>query len=260
MNFRFALSIFIGVALLLASCSTKTEEIAPAPTLETALPSPTPYLCSPENLPKEAVKVNDLMREFDDYARLASSVTQTQLIQIIPSMQEVRRRAESLEAPACLNPLKSLQINHMNAVIETLIAFMSNANVDFVNAGIAQARDFHQQYDLELARLLGIAVITITPPPADGAQATIPAPESTAASGILITNNSAAAINVYTLPDTSSARHIMEANQTAAALGKTADGQWLQIEVPGKPGVLAWAQISTVMVTGDLNSLPIISP
>jgi hypothetical protein len=115
--------------------------------------------CSEAALPDEIKKVNDLMREFDDYSRLASSTPQEQLVQVIPSLQEVRRRAESQEVPQCLADLKNLQLAHMNTVIETLMVFMGNAKAEGVNPGIAQARDLHMKYDIEIARLLGVTLV-----------------------------------------------------------------------------------------------------
>jgi len=118
--------------------------------------------CSEAALPGEVTQVNDLMREFDDYSRLASSTPQEQLVQVIPSLPEVRRRAESQEVPQCLVNLKSLQLAHMNTVIEILMVFMSDAQAEGVNPGIAQARELHMKYDIEIARLLGV---TLVPPP-----------------------------------------------------------------------------------------------
>jgi hypothetical protein len=162
---------FITLALfgifVLAACGAKAVI---QPSVNTAIPviKPTPSVtstsdpCSKENLPGEVTKINDLMREFDDYSKLASSTPQAQLVQVIPPMQEVRRRAESLEVPECLKNLKTLQINHMNVVIDTLMSFMSNANSANVNQGITQSRELHLQYDTEIARLLGL---TMVPPP-----------------------------------------------------------------------------------------------
>lgn len=150
---------------LFSACAEKT----PTPTAIEPAASATPVPatatldpCSAAALPDEVTKVNDLMREFDDYSKLASSTPQGQLVQVIPSMQEIRRRAESQEAPACLRDLKVLQVNHMNTVIEILMVFLSNPKAENVNQGIAQARDLHMKYDIEMARLLGV---TLAPPP-----------------------------------------------------------------------------------------------
>jgi hypothetical protein len=164
-------NILITFALLvifaLTACG-QPQPVAAIPTSTPILPiatlesTSTPDPCSKENLPGEVTKVNDLMREFDDYSKLASSTPQAQLVQIIPPMQEIRRRAESQEVPECLKSLKVLQINHMNTVLDTLMAFMSNPKSENVNKGITQARELHLQYDTEIARLLGL---TMVPPP-----------------------------------------------------------------------------------------------
>jgi hypothetical protein len=54
--------------------------------------------------------------------------------------------------------LKLYQVSHMNTVINTLIAFMGGADQAAVDQGIALARDQHDRYTLELARLLGLTV------------------------------------------------------------------------------------------------------
>jgi hypothetical protein len=58
-----------------------------------------------------------------------------------------------------LADVKRLQLAHMNTVIETLIVFMGNAQAEGVNPGIAQARDLHMKYDIEIARLLGVTLV-----------------------------------------------------------------------------------------------------
>ncbi len=163
-NKTFIVIAFILI-FLFAACAGKPA--TPTTVGTAASPSPVPPTatldpCSETALPDEVAKVNDLMREFDDYSRLASSTLQEQLVQVIPSLQDVRRRAENQKVPQCLANLKSLQLAHMNTVIEILMVFMGNAQAEEVNPGIAQARDLHMKYDIEIARLLGV---TLVPPP-----------------------------------------------------------------------------------------------
>ena len=164
---------------LIAACAEKTPAPMAIALEASATPVPVIFIttatldpCSDAALPDEVTKVNDLMREFDDYSKLASSTPQGQLVQVIPPMQEVRRRAESQEVPACLRDLKMLQVNHMNTVIEILMVFMSNPNAENVNQGIAQARDLHMKYDIEIARLLGLTPVI----PSTAAPVVTPAP------------------------------------------------------------------------------------
>jgi len=147
---------------LFPACAEKTPmptAVEPAASATPVPPTATLDPCSEAAMPDEITKVNDLMREFDDYSRLASSTPQEQLVQVIPSLQEVRRRAESQEVPQCLANLKGLQISHMNTVIEILMIFMTNAQGEQLNQGIAQARDLHMKYDIEMARLLGVTLV-----------------------------------------------------------------------------------------------------
>jgi hypothetical protein len=144
------------IPLLLTACGRQV--VATQAPVSTSTPDP----CSAENLPAEVIKVNNLMREFDDYSSLASNTPQEQLVKVIPELQRIQRAAEDLAVPACLQTLKQLELAHMNTVVQTLLAFLGSADLQMVNDGIAQARELHNQYDIEMARLLGITLIPPT--------------------------------------------------------------------------------------------------
>jgi hypothetical protein len=145
-----------------ATQAAPTQEPAKAPTdLPTVTNTPDP--CAPENLDEEVQKVHKYMREFDDASSLAASMPREQLSDSIANLQRIRREAEDQYTPTCLANLKTFQISHMNAVINTLIAFMGGSDQQTVNQGIALARDQHDRYTLELARLLGITVEPASP-------------------------------------------------------------------------------------------------
>jgi hypothetical protein len=151
----------ILLAIALASCSAPADSTSPTPSPAITPPaSATPDPCTPDALPGEVNKVNKIMREFDDYTALASSTPVDQLLTIMPEIQRVRRDAEDLNVPPCLLTLKKLQLAHMNIVIQTLLAFMGKANAETINAGIAQSREWRTQYDVEIARLLGVTVVS----------------------------------------------------------------------------------------------------
>src|SRR4029453_8088372 len=99
-----------------------------------------------------------------------------QLPEIISNMQRIRRAAEDLEVPACLTMLKTHQLNYMNGMIQTLLSFVGGADQTTINKGLTTARQEHEQYSLEVVRLLGITLepemtippglgITLTPTP-----------------------------------------------------------------------------------------------
>jgi hypothetical protein len=113
------------------------------------------------------------MREFDDASALASSVPRDQLSTSIIELQRIRREAEDERIPGCLTELREIQVQHMNTVISTLLAFMKgNVDEQTLNQAISLARQQHDEYTLELARLLGLTVVPATLPPAPSATET----------------------------------------------------------------------------------------
>ena len=247
MKSKKVIIVITFAVVLLTACGAKAT--TPPVDVATTTPVPvtvTPDPCSKENLPNEVTKVNSLMREFDDYSKLASSTPQGQLIQVIPPMQEIRRRAEDQNAPACLAGLKTLQVNHMNMVIETLMAFMSNPKSEDIGTGITQARELHLKYDTEIARLLGLTLVPSTP------VVNVP-PTATPLPQLSVLNAGSKGVTLYVAPDSKSGGVAMlEAGQTAVAFGQTADGKWIKVEVPGQAGQRAWVEASLVQVSGQL--------
>jgi hypothetical protein len=169
--------------LILSGCGgnliTQTIPIA----TDTAMPTitititTTPDLCAPENVKAEVDKVHRHMREFDDSSTLAASMPREQLSTPISNLQKIRRDAEDEQVPSCLAKLKEYEVQHMNLVINTLIAFIGINDplaVDCVDVventqeaeicqSIASARQQHDQYVLELARILELPIITPGP-------------------------------------------------------------------------------------------------
>ncbi|NWG07395.1 MAG: hypothetical protein HXY35_12000 [Chloroflexi bacterium] len=165
---RFVILPIIILTLLIAACGNNAT---PAPTVEpTPIPSltSTPDPCAPENIEAEVQKIHKYMREFDDGSSLAASVPSDQLSDSIAELQRIRREAEDQPTPACLVTLKTYQISHMNIVIGTLINLIGYANgtvsKDVIDQGIALARQEHDKYTIELARVLGLTMVPVSPP------------------------------------------------------------------------------------------------
>jgi len=176
----------ILILIILAGCgnppatsvptATETEvEVEPTATEATSAPvepTSTPDPCSRPQLETEVQEVHRHIREFDDASILASNMPREQLSGSIADLQRIRREAEDEEIPACLTDLKAIQVQHMNSVISTLIAFMGGTDQQTLDQGISLARQQHDEYTLELARLLGLTVVPATLPPAPSATAT----------------------------------------------------------------------------------------
>jgi hypothetical protein len=192
MNIRKHSQLIVGLALalvvFLSACGTNTPAVVDIVDTPEPVPSDTPAAqqsipatstldpCAPENIEAEVQKVHKFMREFDDASSLAASRPQEELATAISDLQRIRREAEDQVIAYCLGDLKTYQISHMNSVINTLIAFMGGSNQDTVNQGIALARQQHDQYTLELARLLGLTIEAATVIPAETATPATPAP------------------------------------------------------------------------------------
>jgi hypothetical protein len=161
------------IALFLAGCGSAPTPAAytsspPLQTTATAsqtpLPSSTPDPCSPSQIEASVQKIHRHMREFDDASILASHLPREQVSDSIKELQRIRREAEDEESPGCLTALKKYQVNHMNTVIETLVSFIGGSDTKTLEQGITVARQQHDQYAIELARLLGITVVPATIP------------------------------------------------------------------------------------------------
>ena len=167
MKFQALLIPTILVLLLNACANQNIASAQPGATIEPTLTATvTPDPCSVENLSASIKEVNDLMREFDDIAKLAASVAREKVPELVSEMQRIRREAEDHETPACLSTLKVHQITHMNTVIDTLIAFIGGAQAEALNEGMSRAGQEHDLYTLEVARLLGIPQAPTTSPDA----------------------------------------------------------------------------------------------
>jgi hypothetical protein len=160
---KLLLLLFPVCLLIISACgnqSIPTESGTVSPT------TPRDDPCAPENLPTTVQEINDLMREFDDASQLAANLPIEQLSDVISNLQRIRRAAEDLQIPPCLGTLKAHQLNHMNLMIQTLLAFVAGADQEALTNGLGMARQERDLYSLEMVRLLGItlAPITATPP------------------------------------------------------------------------------------------------
>jgi|GEM_PF-1684110 hypothetical protein len=171
-----SLALSVGVSLL-TSKPTSAPLAANTP-VKTNVPSAskTPDPCLPGNVQATTQDFNKLIRQFDDIARVAQNTPGNQLAPMLTQLQDVRRNSEDYAAPACLQILKAAALNYMNTYINTLLTLYAaypalsstqtpqdvvKQDVAVINQGMTQAGSYHQQYQDELARLLGT---TPTPP------------------------------------------------------------------------------------------------
>ena len=236
-----------------------TQATEPPP--PTVTPEPDP--CAPENMQAEAEKVHKFMREFDDASLLASNTPVEQLNPSIADLQRIRRNAEDQPVPSCLTTIKQYQLAHMNTVINTMLYMLSfqgtDAEAEVLNQGIALARQQHDQYVLELAKVLGLTVVAA--PTAAPTQGTPEPGATTVSSPPVIINPGPTAVNLRNQPDLNAGNiGLLDIGASAVVLGRTADALWYQVEFPGQPGQTAWVYASLVQLSDPTADLPVITP
>jgi len=237
---RIATYVIVASAavLILTACGGQAAPtVTPSPAV-----SPTFDICSPANIKGAAGAVNEFMRQFDDESVLASNVPRGQLAPHISALQGIRRGAQDQRVPGCLTQLKQLQLVHMNTVINTLLAFMGGGSQSGVTQGIEVARQQHDEYVLELARIMGVTPVVVTPPPTQPVTpGAVPGP------GIVAVNPGPFPINLRASPSLDGELvTTLDVGQSVTALAASSDGQWYQVVVPGKPDQTAWVLATEV--------------
>jgi hypothetical protein len=265
----FTLIVLVTV-LWLTGCGPSKPVVTTTPVpvvfTDTSMPTATPDPCSRENTTIEIRAVHRLMREFDDAAALSASTARDQLKPTIADLQRIRRDAEDINVPGCLQTFKNLQLAYMNTFIQTLLTFMGGADQGTVNQNIGISRQLHEQYMIEMARLQGETIPTpstpnpTSPVPSIGTLTGTPGTEVPTPTVAIVTNMGSGAKNMRLVPSLDGQTlGMLAVGQSALALGQTGNGDWIMIEVPGQPGQTAWVYASVVQLRGP-GPLPVINP
>jgi len=230
------------LALFMSSCGN-TAQATVVPSITS-----TPDLCGSAFLPGEVDKAHKWMREFDDATLLGTNTPRDQLPPVISDMQRIRRAAEDQIVPPCLANLKSLQLAHMNTVINTLVSFLSGASQDVLNQGAELAREQHNAYAVEYARLLGLTVV-VPPTSTPGVSLTdTPIPATPVA--LQVSNPGTEDLNLYSDPSLDSTIvAVLFPGQLARMVGQTEDGLWVQVEIPEQAGQFGWIETASVSLS-----------
>ena len=117
--------------------------------------------CSPANLPGSVQVLNEYMRQVDNQVQLATVVTGSDIRLVIEPMERIRGKVQDQAVGACLDELKRLQLQYVEAVLE-VVQPASGISPDATTLadGLQEARQYRDQYTLEMSRLLGV---TATP-------------------------------------------------------------------------------------------------
>jgi hypothetical protein len=123
-------SLVVFALLLLAACAG--SPLAAAPT-----PEPS---CAEQSAPFIS-QVQPLVQEWTDAATLAGQTPRVALAPQIDKLQEIRRRAQALEAPACAMPAKQHLVDSMDFSIKGFLAFLGQQSDSATSKLFTQATD-----------------------------------------------------------------------------------------------------------------------
>jgi hypothetical protein len=96
------------------------------------------------------------MRQSDNQVQLAAGLVRAELNLVVPPMQQIRRNTEDKAVGACLEELKRLQLQYMDRVLEVVQPASGEVpDVATREVGLKEASQYHDQFTLEISRLLG---------------------------------------------------------------------------------------------------------
>jgi hypothetical protein len=139
------LALLTAAVLMLSACQS-------APPTEVAeVSTPTPDECSPDSEHIEALR--DVEERFADAVSLAGSTPRISLSEPIANLQEIRRDAEDLEVPSCLEDAHAQLIEYMDAYVEAYLSFLSDADDAIVQVLFRMGDTAYNEYAAELNAL-----------------------------------------------------------------------------------------------------------
>jgi hypothetical protein len=141
---RYLLALF---PLLLTACNSASL-LAP-----TATPTIDP--CAPELVSAAIEEADGIYARFRDATDLAGSTPRMSLAPMIADMQAIRRDAEAMEMPPCLQDMHKAMIASMNGGIDALQSFLADEDDDVTTALLDVATELAAKYNEERAKALG---------------------------------------------------------------------------------------------------------
>jgi hypothetical protein len=257
------------VVLLFSACSPSPSEDDPV-----LLPDP----CAPENIHMTIKPLDMLMGAFEDTTAVAYKMPRQMVADQITVLQEIRRDVSDKDVSSCLNDLKRVQIEYMDSVINTLLAFLEGAPGQVTTKGLGSSWELRSRYFDELERLLGV---TLTPRPTEihwtpqvflepTEQITVPVETNTPIptrtvkftptifSTIAMVVNPRGA-NVRSGPSVLyESRLVIPTEEMVEVIGRLENGEWLLIRKPEMPEGTGWVFTELVKLESPIEQIPVV--
>ncbi len=98
--------------------------------------------------------VEPLLQEWDDSISIANQTPRMGLPNVIPDLQDIKRRTAALEIPECFEEAHSFLILYMEYTIDGFLAFMGQEDDEVVNQKFNLAETNFETYLMRLTQTI----------------------------------------------------------------------------------------------------------
>jgi len=132
--------------LVVTACGVPETAVVP-----TARLVPTP-ICR-ETAAGYVDAVRPLFNEWNDAVQLATRASRLSLAGPVGDLQELRRRVQAVDVPACAERAQSTLIKHMDAIIDAQLGFMAHEDAVVIERHFEESRTSVELFGLLFAEL-----------------------------------------------------------------------------------------------------------
>lgn len=97
--------------------------------------------------------LSGLHDDFNDYVEIASSTSRIALTGPVTEMQNIKKEAQSLIVPTCLDHARSLLVDSMSANVSGFLLFMAQEKDSLILEKMQAASDLRMEFYKEIARI-----------------------------------------------------------------------------------------------------------
>lgn len=113
--------------------------------------------CGVNKVKAAKTEFSDLISEYQDAMDVASSTPRISLSGPIGKLQDIKRKVDDIEFPACMEAAQRFTVAGMEKSIDGFISFMGQADDSVVNSSLVSAFGFFDQATTELETITDCA-------------------------------------------------------------------------------------------------------
>ena len=241
-----AVILFALFSILLSACSLIAPDNPPSQ------PISKPDPCAADLIMEGFDTIQSAVSNFQDLVYISHFTPKSQMISLVLKLQEIRHELQDSEIPDCHEASRNASILYMNSVIQYLSRFMSgetpdNFYTDIYNSQVMWTSVLEEMNAVKIqAGLEPDEVPDISSLLPQGLDETV-----------FVINNGTSSVNVRAQPYIEAdIIASLESNTQAIGLGKSAAGDWIQVN---QNGLIGWVFTDTVTLSLPVEDLPVIN-